>query len=476
MKLWVRFALVSTLLVVFILLGVGGLLFFSEKKHLLSNMKEQQNNSVQKLIQVCVESHAEDNDIILVNYINTLSKSPSIRYAAFIDQDGKVLVHSDMSISGERLSDEFTGKLLKAGGLLRNDSEGSSEILEVGAPVFYQNRRIGITKIGYDQNYLLRDVEATLKSAMVRFTYVCYVAIIFGLLGSVMFARWLTRPVNVLADATRIIGGGELTHRISVNRNDEIGFLANSFNDMAKRLQELDELKNEFVSSVSHELRSPLTAMKGFLQMFQLGITGPLNPQQQENITTMIGCADRLSRFVNNILDVAKLEAGMVDFNLEPIDPKAAAEEIVTLFRPHAESEKLKLLLDSPKAVPQVLGDADRVKQVLTNLISNAMKFTPEGGQVQVWIKEDGSMIKMGVKDTGAGIPKEAMAKLFNKFEQVKQTKSKARGKGTGLGLTIAKRIVEGCGGTMGVESELGKGSNFYFTLKKVIQPARAAA
>lgn len=468
MKLQTRIALASQALIILVLFSLGGLLLFVEKRHLLQTQLEQQNGAVEKLAQVCIESQAESNDLILLNYVLTLMKGSEVHSVAFLDPQGRVVVHSDVSLVGTVSNDEPTRALLASSQLLRQERSGNGVLIDdVGVPVRSQGRTIGFARIGYDRSYFQDQVDQTLNAAMVRFLYVSGVAMLLGFMGSVFFARGITRPVQTLVDATAKIGHGELTHRIDVERSDEIGHLAHSFNEMSRKLQELDEMKNDFVSSVSHELRSPLTALKGFLQMFQMGIGGSLTDQQKENVGVMLQCTDRLSRFVNNILDVAKLDAGMVEFNMERVRPAEIAAEIVTLFQAQAQTEKIHLTCEAQGSIPEVHCDADRLRQVFTNLISNAMKFTPEGGSVKVWLRDESAFVKMGVSDSGAGIPAEEIPKLFNKFEQVKKTRDKAKSKGTGLGLTIIKKIVSGFGGQIGVESSLGQGTTFYFTIPK---------
>ncbi len=472
MKLWIKVAFASTALVLMTLVAVGGLLFFAEKRHLLASQLGQQRESVENFAQVCIESAAEQNDIILINYVLSLSKSPGFLYAYFANLDGKFSAHNDPAKLGQ-IQPEIKAKVSNLTAFSKLSLDGTDE---VAVPVVYRDSIIGAAVIGYEHEYFRQVVDKTMRETVKRFSYVSLIANIFGILGAVIFARGVTKPLDDLTKATEHIGKGELAHRIPVNGSDEIGALGRSFNNMAQKLEELDHLKNDFVSSVSHELRSPLTALKGFLQMFQMGLSGPVSDQQKENLTLMLQCTDRLGRFVNNILDVAKLEAGMMDFTIQPLDPRAVAQEIVALYQPQATSEKVKVVLDAPASVPNVQADSDKLRQVFTNLVNNALKFTPEGGQITVWVKDEVQFVRMGVTDTGVGIPKDEISKLFNKFEQVKATKEKAKGHGTGLGLAIVKQIVEGLGGKIGVESELNKGTTFYFMLHKSSADELAAA
>ncbi len=473
MKLWFKVAFASTALVLITLVAVGGLLFFAEKRHLLSNQLEQQKDSINNFAQVCVESAAEQNDIILINYVLSLSKAPGFRYAYFLDSQGKFVAHNDPAKLGQ-VTPDSRARATNVTEFVKQTIVDNVE--EVMTPVVYQGKKIGVAVVGYDQNYFKKQVDETVRATVKRFSYVSLIANIFGILGSIIFARGVTKPLAELTKATQEIGKGELGHRIPINGQDEIGALGKSFNDMAQKLEQLDQMKNDFVSSVSHELRSPLTALKGFLQMFQMGLTGPMNDMQKENLTLMLQCTDRLGRFVNNILDVAKLEAGMMDFTIQPLDPRAVAAEITALFQPQATSEKIRVYLEAPQTVSNVQADSDKLRQVFTNLVNNAMKFTPEGGEIKIWIKEELKTVKMGVSDTGVGIPANELPKLFNKFEQVKATKEKAKGHGTGLGLTIVKQIVEGLGGKIGVESVMGKGTTFYFVLNKSTEKELAAS
>src|SRR5437879_4215499 len=180
MKLWVRVTFVSSILIILVLTGVGGLLFFAEKWHLLENLSKQQDESVHRMAQVCIEAQAEQNDIPLINYVLSLSKdNPGIRYASYFNAAGKVIVHSNVSMIGQVLNDPTTLALTTAPGLLRQYTRGpkNEPILDIGLPVIHNGKKIGYARIGYDQRYFENQVEDTLNSAMVRFSYVFGAAI-----------------------------------------------------------------------------------------------------------------------------------------------------------------------------------------------------------------------------------------------------------------------------------------------------------
>jgi signal transduction histidine kinase len=230
------------------------------------------------------------------------------------------------------------------------------------------------------------------------------------------------------------------------------------------QLQELDRLKSEFVSHVSHELRTPLTSIKGFIDYLLEGIAGELSPLQRDFLTRLKGNADRLVRLINDLLDLARIEAGQLALSPERLCVREVAAEVLETLRPLAVEKGVDLEMDGPEADGLVRADRDRLYQVLLNLTHNAVKFTPPGGavRVQVDMQPNGEILTM-VQDTGEGIPPEQVERIFEMFHQVHS--SPASTEGSGLGLAIAKKLVEFHGGRMWVRSQLGQGSAFGFTL-----------
>ena len=230
------------------------------------------------------------------------------------------------------------------------------------------------------------------------------------------------------------------------------------------RLQELDRLKSEFVSDVSHELRTPLTSIKGYIDYLLEGIAGELSPPQKDFLTPVKGNIDRLVRLINDLLDLARIEASQVDLHPVRLSVPEVATEVIEMLRPLAVEKGIDLGMGVPEADGVVQADRDKLCQVLLNLTHNAVKFTPPGGEVRVRVavQPDGEVLTV-VQDTGEGIPPEELERIFDKFRQV--SPSPIHTKGSGLGLTIAKKLVELHGGQMWVRSQLGKGSEFGFTL-----------
>jgi two-component system sensor histidine kinase/response regulator len=244
-----------------------------------------------------------------------------------------------------------------------------------------------------------------------------------------------------------------------------------------RRLKELDRLKSDFVSNVSHELRTPLTAIKGSVDNMLDGLTGSLNEKQARYLTRIKSNTDRLSRLINDLLDLSRIESGRVEVRSTTLTLTALAEEVAEHLKSLA-AEKL-IRIEVPSADPKVTvwADRDKVTQVLMNLIGNAVKFTPQNGKVTVATEKNGDdYVQISIDDTGPGILPEEKNKIFSKFYQFADV-DKQKPKGSGLGLAISKALVEMHGGRIWVESEVGKGSTFYFTLParqpfKLEQPA----
>lgn len=285
---------------------------------------------------------------------------------------------------------------------------------------------------------------------------------------STISAFFLSRPIRLLRDGARVIGQGDLSHRIRVTTRDELGDLAEEFNIMAARLEELDQLKQDFVSNVTHELRSPLTSLRGYVEFLLRGSAGSLNDEQRESLIVVKNNAVRLSRFIDNLLDVAKIEAGKLEIHPEPVSLRDVGQEMIVVFRPQTEEKNLSLLNEIPADLSRAWVDGDRLLEIMTNLVSNAFKFTPDGGRVTMKAAEEGDMLHVTVTDTGLGIAPQHLRTVFNKFEQVKPTKGLVRKtRGTGLGLTIVKGFVEAHGGRVWIDSEVNRGTTVHFTLPK---------
>ncbi len=260
------------------------------------------------------------------------------------------------------------------------------------------------------------------------------------------------------------------THRILDVRTDPVldesgaylGYVATLHDVTAER--EVGQMKNEFVSTVSHELRTPLTSIKGYVDLILEGEAGEINEIQREFLGIVKENADRLVDLINDMLDISRIESGRIHLKIQPLDMADLIAGAVDTFAAVVEQSGHTIVVKVPDDLPRAAGDRDRVGQVLINLISNAIKYSPRGGTITIRAKRDGDMIHVSVTDQGIGIAKEDQKKLFTKFYRVDSSLTREIG-GTGLGLSICKSIIELLGGQIGVRSQAGKGSTFHFTL-----------
>lgn len=242
------------------------------------------------------------------------------------------------------------------------------------------------------------------------------------------------------------------------------------------RERELDKMKTDFVSVVSHELRTPLTSIKGYTDLLLSGAAGDINELQREFLGITQTSTTRLTSLINDMLDISRIESGRIEIKHEPIDYRQIVDDTLRLMKAPADERNITMEASLPESMPPVRGDTDKVAQVLTNLVSNALKYTPPGGWIKVILEVSGdASVTTCVADSGIGISPADQKKLFQRFFRADNTSTREAG-GTGLGLVIAKSIVEILGGAIWVESETGQGSRFYFTLPLYLETVQAPA
>jgi signal transduction histidine kinase len=283
----------------------------------------------------------------------------------------------------------------------------------------------------------------------------------------------LFSPITLLTDATSKIKSGDYSVRLKVDSMDEFESLANELNEMAMALSrleqertQLDKAKTEFMSITSHELRSPITPMKAQLQMLSEGYFDKLNEKQQESVEMILRNINRLDKIIMDFLEISRIEAARLKFNFSETDLGKLVRDLAVEMKGFLPEKKVRIVTEVGQ-LPLVEVDPDRVTQVLRNLLTNAIKFSPQGGKITVSVREVLSHIKFAVKDEGVGISKDRQGRIFEPFFQVENAFSRKFG-GTGLGLAISKGIVEAQNGRIWFYSEPGKGTEFHFTLPLV--------
>jgi len=336
--------------------------------------------------------------------------------------------------------------------------------------------------------YVILDVSLeNLHGAIRTGNYIAFLITLImlgiGSITAIVLVRNIINPVRNLADSVRKVGKGDFTRKVPATRSDEIGVLTESFNQMTEQLhtsreeiiarnrelekanielKSLDKAKDDFLSLVSHEIRTPLATISLHTEMLLNGIIVPEEKQNRFHANILENC-ERLTRLINNVLDISKIEAGRMKFTMEPLNIRELVESTVSGFDTVLESRQIHC---EYKHIPDNLylnGDRDRIVQVLTNILSNAIRFTPPQGEITISANSDGEYCTIAVKDTGKGIHEEDIPKVFDKFSQLE--KIEHHSVGTGLGMAITKSIIEHHGGSIRIESEFGSGTTVFFTL-----------
>jgi signal transduction histidine kinase len=246
--------------------------------------------------------------------------------------------------------------------------------------------------------------------------------------------------------------------------NEELNRSNRELNEANAKLRELSELKEEFLALTTHDLRSPLTVISGVISFFTSGRLGELTPEQKNMVSMMERNAQTLIELVNDLLDVSKIESGTMRLDLTSIDLRGLLDEVRETMEPLAREKGIALEDEVGAGVHEVEADRVKLRRIIVNLLSNALKFTPKGGRVRLEAGREGGLMRVSVTDTGVGIAPEDVARLFDKYEQARSRATRGE-KGTGLGLYITRQLVELHGGKIAVESSLGKGSTFSVTL-----------
>jgi len=444
---------------------------------------------------------AAEIDLRFVGDVISNTRVGSAGYAYAIDGRGRLVAHPDINLVLKKTSfaslpqvrAALEGVTLEARSVTTGRDSDGREVLSASQSIDRLGWRVFVEEP-------LSEAFAPLKSAIWRTAFLLVAFLLLAIATSVVLARRLVRPIESIQVAAAKIGSGALNQRIEIASNDELGALAEEFNRMAARLQEsysnleqkveertrelaralgaLDEKsreleaaslhKSEFLANMSHELRTPLNAVIGFSQALREQLFGEVNEKQEEYLDDILSSANHLLALINDVLDLSKVEAGQVVLEVAPFSLREALERGVLMVRDRATKEGVQVTLAAAPNVDIVTGDERRIRQVIFNLLSNAVKFTPTGGVVDVSATRVDGEVRISVADTGPGIAREDHERIFEEFQQTDA--GVEQGEGTGLGLTLSKRLVQLHGGRIWFDSELGNGSTFVFTL-----PARPA-
>jgi signal transduction histidine kinase len=376
------------------------------------------------------------------------------------DAAGIVAADSDAKLVGVTYSEKTPGLPLVTvtGGTISTQSSGQPAITVTP---------LAMTSVGtlYVSHGELPDLnrtalQITYNSISANFIRGGFIALIIAILLAFLISRRVLAPVKALSQAARSYGKGDFSRRVDDKGEGELAELSHSFNSMADNLQRTQTLRRNMVADIAHELRTPLSNLKGYLEAINDGVVEP----NKATITSLNDEATTLSHLVADLQELSLADAGELKMNFRPEDISALIHDTIAAIQPKAAVKNIVLsaFLTSPLSPVNV--DAQRIRQVLNNLLENAIAHTPAKGKIDVIAREEGGMVFVTITDTGEGIPPNDLPMIFERFYRVDKSRTRTTG-GSGLGLTIVKRLVEAHGGTIRVMSTVGKGTSFTFSL-----------
>ena len=482
------YARISTIfLLLIVVLGIGWVaIAFNSARRLFSEVEQVLNReyarSIASEIQPMVAGGFDENRVSsAIHYMMVLNPMVEIY---LLDDQGKILAY----FTGP--SDRVVRSSVSMGPVRRFVASGGEQLILGDDP-----RGAGRTKpfsaaplaMGNAQGYVYiilggERYDATLR--MIRQSYILragIVALLLALLSTLIvgFSLFflLTRPLRSLSDAVRAFQKGERGRRVEARGRDEVAALGRSFNDMAatieadmEKLREAERMRKELIGNISHDLRSPLASIRGYLETILLR-DALLSPEERGRFLEIsLKNTASLQRLVEELFELVKLDTRQVQLKREPFQAADLAQDAVLKLKPRADGAGVSLTVESQQDLPLVRGDIGLVERVLTNLIENALAFTPAGGSVRVALSGENGAVRVSVIDTGTGILPEDLPHIFDRFYRADRSRDRSRG-GAGLGLAIAREIVELHGGALQVESRVNEGTRFTFSLNPSPEP-----
>ena len=413
----------------------------------------------------------EDNavtrmDEVLTVFSGELGIDRSTRH--FYILDGKTGETLKSSNADESVQPEVTLNMLTA---ILGDSaltgRSRTDYMDVAVPILSENMEQAFVVYIIDNKQTVQSLNTEVFSLIIQAVMIGFV---ISIAISLIISKTLLSPIKGMTTAAEAMADGDFSRKIKVESRDEIGILAKTFNDMAAQIETmLEELKNaemirrEFVANVSHELRTPLTSIRTYAETMSETKEIP-QEKEEEFLRVIINESDRMAKIVQDLLELSRFDSGTSVLSVERFSIERSIRDVYAAVALEAKRHNQVLNLELEWKLPMICGDRARIEQVLMNIISNALKYTPDGGLIEIYCGSDGSDVWVRVEDTGMGIPEEDLTRVFDRFYRVDKARSRESG-GTGLGLSIAKEITTKHGGDIKVESKHGVGTAVTITL-----------
>ena len=358
------------------------------------------------------------------------------------------------------LADE-NGIVVFSNGKYKPGDRLSEDDLEAGTQITENGKVIGIyVPLRMPFEGRPRELEFIERTNLTLF-YGALIGAVLALILGILISRTLTRPIRELTRATHAISEGDLSQEVQVRTNDELGELAQAFNKMSAELSRSVNARKQMTADIAHELRTPLSLILGHAEAVHDGVL----PPTVENFEIIREEATRLEHLVNDLRTLSLADAGELTINPQFIEPERLINEVTSLYQYETQRKNISLDVDVDSPLPTIEVDPGRMTQVLTNILDNATRHTPEGGQITLSAKQVNDKVELAVQDSGPGIPPETLDRIFERFYRTDSSRQRDGDGGSGLGLAIAKSIVQAHGGQLSAESEPGKGLRIIISL-----------
>ena len=396
-------------------------------------------------------------------YFKTFLKTPEIIQVSCSDPGGRVFMQ-DQYYSPYPSVFSYSLKTFPPPntGVWETENDNGVEVLKAAITSRSKKKQEITAHVDFSTQLIYQEMDSSLRQSSASFFIILSLSFALGCAGTLIITRVIFAPIEAMAEGARIIGSGRLDHRIPVTSKDEMGMLASELNDMADKIKEVSDIKRDFVSSITHDLRSPVTGIELCSDIIQKLVENGEPGKIPEQLFSINEHSQRLNRYIDSLLEISKIESGKMTLDIKTVNLEDLTDRAVRAFKAYAEQKGLTLEFIVGQDIREIRGDSDKLYQVLANIIGNAVKFT-NSGSVSVFIEAVPGWQKVRVCDTGIGIPPGETENIFGKFYRLDSGKRDypAARQGAGLGLFIAKFIIEQHGGRIEVESDLGKGSTF---------------
>lgn len=444
--------MVNTLSVAAVLLVVVNIcIYYFTKQYYYGSAESyvvSEANASQTILARLYEDLSSNFSSEVRNIVESFGKKDQMELMS-INKDGEVsLSSSGFSPDKEYYMPDYEQALKSENGLgVYMGRDGGANILAVTTIIAKPSSNYSALRFVTSLELIDNQISGIMLTALIVSAFILLVVALTG----VYFVKSICVPLAKIGGTAKKLAKGDFTERIPVTSNDEIGQLSRAFNEMANELENSEQIKNDFISSVSHELRTPLTAIKGWSETLE----GGYDPEAfQKGMKVITGETKRLEQMVEDLLDFSRIQSGHFSLQMTTIDVIAELEDALLIYIDKAKKENILLSYNEPEFMCAVEGDKNRLRQVFINIIDNALKYTESGGSIEVMAEKNDSAVIVSISDSGAGIAPEDLPKVKQKFYKANKTKH-----GSGIGLAVADEIVSMHGGTLDIESELGKGT-----------------